>query len=183
MSKSYRIRTQLGINQNSPVKIPLVLEQNFDTLEIYPWPFVLMMFTLEVVLTTESFVVEFFVTKDLVLQNVRVSIFVPIEDIDLTNDYISSLYPYTSFEDINDDGYRYNLLPYTQSHSGHVPVGTFPEREDVLTDNLLIQVYEKYYKFTVKTNESGDYMIFGVRNRTGKRYLCRLTYLTLVSFL
>ena len=34
MSKSYRIRTQLGINQNSPVKIPLVLEQNFDTLEI-----------------------------------------------------------------------------------------------------------------------------------------------------
>jgi hypothetical protein len=23
-------------------------------------------------------------------------------------------------------------------------------------------VYDKYYKFTVKTNESGDYMIFGV---------------------
>ena len=162
MPKLYRIRTQLGINQNIPVKIPIVLEQNFDTLEI-----------LSLAIRPDDFYIRscsnygvvcgrVFCNKGFGIPNTRVSIFIPIEDIDTQNDYIDSLYPYTNFTDINDDGYRYNLLPYTQSHTGHVPVGTFPEREDVLTDNLLVQVYEKYYKFTVKTNESGDYMIFGV---------------------
>jgi hypothetical protein len=162
MPKSYRIRTQLGINQNIPVKIPIVLEQNFDTLEI-----------LSLAIRPDDIYIRscsdygvvcgrIFCNNGFGIPNARVSVFVPIEDIDTQNDYIASLYPYTSFTDINEDGYRYNLLPYTQSHSGHVPVGTFPERLDVLTDKPLIQVYEKYYKFTVKTNESGDYMIFGV---------------------
>ena len=162
MPKSYRIRTQLGINQNIPVKIPIVLEQNFDTLEI-----------LSLAIRPDDIYIRscadygvvcgrIFCNNGFGIPNARVSVFVPIEEIDTQNDYIASLYPYTSFADINDDGYRYNLLPYTQSHSGHVPVGTFPERLDVLTDKPLIQVYEKYYKFTVKTNESGDYMIFGV---------------------
>jgi hypothetical protein len=162
MPKSYRIRTQLGINQNIPVKIPIVLEQNFDTLEI-----------LSLAIRPDDIYIRscadygivcgrIFCNNGFGIPNARVSVFVPIEDIDTQNDYITSLYPYTNFTDINDDGYRYNLLPYTQSHSGHVPTGTFPERLDVLTDKPLIQVYEKYYKFTVKTNESGDYMIFGL---------------------
>jgi hypothetical protein len=162
MPKSYRIRTQLGINENIPVKIPIVLEQNFDTLEI-----------LSLAIRPDDIYLRscadygvvcgrIFCNNGFGIPNARVSVFVPIEEIDTQNDYIASLYPYTSFADVNDDGYRYNLLPYTQSHSGHVPVGTFPERLDVLTDKPLIQVYEKYYKFTVKTNESGDYMIFGV---------------------
>lgn len=162
MPKSYRIRTQLGVNENIPVKIPVVLEQNFDTLEI-----------LSLAIRPDDIYLRscadygivcgrIFCNGGFGIPNARVSIFIPIEEIDLQNDYISSLYPYTNFTEINEDGYRYNLLPYTQSHSGHVPVGTFPERLDVLTDKPLIQVYEKYYKFTVKTNESGDYMIFGV---------------------
>ena len=162
MPKSYRIRTQLGINQNIPVKIPIVLEQNFDTLEI-----------LSLAIRPDDIYIRscadygvvcgrIFCNNGFGIPNARVSIFVPIEQIDTQNDYIASLYPYTNFTEINEDGYRYNLLPYTQSHSGHVPVGTFPERLDVLTDKSVIQVYEKYYKFTVKTNESGDYMIFGV---------------------
>ena len=162
MPKSYRIRTQLGVNQNIPVKIPIVLEQNFDTLEI-----------LSLAIRPDDIYIRscadygvvcgrIFCNNGFGIPNARVSVFVPIEQIDTQNDYIASLYPYTSFTDVNDDGYRYNLLPYTQSHSGHVPVGTFPERSDALTDKSVIQVYEKYYKFTVKTNESGDYMIFGV---------------------
>ena len=55
-----------------------------------------------------------------------------------------------------------NLLPYIKSHGGHTPTGTFPTRNDVLTNQTLIEVYDKYYKFTVKTNDSGDFMIFGV---------------------
>ena len=40
--------------------------------------------------------------------------------------------------------------------------GTFPTRQDVLINPSFIEVYNKYYKFTVKTNKSGDFMIFGV---------------------
>jgi hypothetical protein len=74
---------------------------------------------------------------------------------------ISTLYPYKQYGDKNEDGYRYNLLPYEASHGGHSPTGTFPSLEDVLTNQTVLEVYEKYYKYTVKTNESGDYMIFG----------------------
>ena len=72
---------------------------------------------------------------------------------------MSITYIFTS--DLNDDGYRYNLLPYKQSHSGHIPTGTFFDRKDVLVDPTLIEVYDKYYKFSTVTNTSGDYMIFG----------------------
>jgi hypothetical protein len=54
------------------------------------------------------------------------------------------------------------LLPKEQSHSGHVPTGSFPTREEILKEKSYYEVYDKYYKFTVKTNDSGDYMIFGV---------------------
>lgn len=43
-----------------------------------------------------------------------------------------------------------------------VPVGTFPSKMELLNDDTTLEVYEKYYKFTTKTNQSGDYMIFGV---------------------
>ena len=83
-------------------------------------------------------------------------------DQDAENPIISELYPYKNINDLNEDGYRYNLLPYTQSHSGHVPVGTFFSREDVLTNPSYIEVFDKYYKYTALTNDSGDFMIFGV---------------------
>ena len=94
--------------------------------------------------------------------NVRVSVFVPLTQEDAQNEIISTLYPYTSITDVNEDGYRYNLLPYEASHTGHIPTGTFPSRNDVLSNPAVIEVYDKYYKFTVKTNGSGDYMILGV---------------------
>ena len=49
-----------------------------------------------------------------------------------------------------------------QQYGGHNPTGTFPSRSDVLTRNEVLEIYEKYYKFTVKTNDSGDFMITGV---------------------
>jgi hypothetical protein len=91
-----------------------------------------------------------------------VSIFLPLDNLDQNNSIISELYPYKTLLDNNDDGYRYNLLPYVKSHSGHVPTGTFFTRKDVLTNPTLIEVYDKYYKYNAITNESGDFMIFGV---------------------
>jgi len=48
--------------------------------------------------------------------NARVSVFIPITNEDQSNPYISSIYPYKSLTDKNEDGYRYNLLPYEQSY-------------------------------------------------------------------
>jgi len=158
MSKSYRIRTKLGTDQNIRVNI----EQDFDFLEI-----------LSLKLRQEDVYAQFCADYGVVvgrvvansgfgIPNARVSVFVPVEDMDLENPVISALYPYKGPSEKNEDGYRYNLLPYEKQYGGHTPTGTFPSREDVLTRNEVLEIYEKYYKFTVKTNDSGDFMITGV---------------------
>ena len=158
MPKSYRIRTEVGKDKFLQVK----LDQDYDKLELLS----LAIFPNDVYTRDCA---EFgvlcgrvFSNRGLGVENARVSIFIPLQNEDEQNPIISTLYPYKTFEQFNEDGYKYNLLPYTQSHSGHVPVGTFPERSDALTNKSVIEVYDKYYKFTAKTNSAGDYMIFGL---------------------
>jgi hypothetical protein len=158
MSKSYRIRTQVGVDRQVNVQ----LDQDFDQIEILS-----LKIRSEDVYTRMCadygvVVGRVFTNGGYGVPNAKLSIFIPIDDEDLNNEVIRELYPYESIEDTNEDGYRYNLLPYEKSHGGHVPTGTFPSRNDVLTNPALIQVYDKYYKFTVKTNGSGDFMIMGV---------------------
>jgi hypothetical protein len=38
---------------------------------------------------------------------------------DLEDPVIAALYPYSRPEDKNEDGYRYNLLPYEPQYGGH----------------------------------------------------------------
>jgi len=158
MINSYRIKTQIGEDR----AINLQLDQEYDFLEI-----------LSLKIQSEDIYTRNCADYGVVvgrvvanggygIPNVRVSVFVPIQQEDVNNDIISTLYPYTNLADKNEDGYRYNLLPYQKSYSTHVPTGTFPDRNDVLTNPTVVQVYDKYYKYTVKTNESGDYMIMGV---------------------
>ena len=158
MGKSYRIRTELGINK----QIQVNLEQDYDFLEILS-----LKFRPEEIYPRSCS--DFGVITGRVIANggygipnAKISVFVPISDEDALNPVISTLYPYKKVSDVNEDGYRYNLLPYIKQHGGHTPTGTFPSINDVLVDNTVIEIYDKYYKFTVKTNESGDYMIFGV---------------------
>jgi hypothetical protein len=66
--------------------------------------------------------------------NANVSIFVPLDAVDENDPVISTLYPYKRPDQKNEDGYRYNLLPYVKEYGGHVPTGTFPDREDVLKE-------------------------------------------------
>ena len=96
------------------------------------------------------------------LPNARVSIFIPLSDNDSKDPVISALYPYTDTTVKDGNNYRYNLLPARQQHSGHSPTGTFPDQLDILNREEVLEVYEKYYKFTVKTNDAGDFMIWGV---------------------
>ena len=158
MSKSYRLRTKPGVDQNIRINI----NQDFDFLEI-----------LSLKLRQEDVYTRFCADYGVVagrvvanggfgIPNANVSIFVPLSDIDENDPVISTLYPYKFLDQKNEDGYRYNLLPYVSEYNGHTPTGTFPSREDVLTRKEVLELYEKYYKYTVKTNDSGDFMIVGV---------------------
>jgi hypothetical protein len=159
MSKSIRIRTTPG-GDDKYLKVKL--EQDFDLLEI-----------LSLKLTQEevyqNYCSNFGVVAGRIsindgfgLPNVKVSIFIPISDDDQQNEIISRIYPYKSTAERNSEGVQYNLLPKYKQHIDHTPVGTFPSKREVLDDETYIEVYEKYYKFTTKTNEAGDFLLYGV---------------------
>lgn len=158
MGESIRIRTELGLNKS----INIELNQEFEFLEILSLKLNQQDIYLRACSDYGVIVGRVTANNGLGLPNARVSIFIPIEVVDESNPIISSIYPYKSPEDKNEDGYRYNLLPYEKSYSTHAATGTLPTRIDVLTGNTAFEIYEKYYKFTAKTNESGDYMIMGV---------------------
>ena len=96
--------------------------------------------------------------------NAKVSIFIPINDEDNLDPSIKGLYPYELVTDKNDDGIRYNVLPRTSETNNDcfTPIGTFPNKREVLDNPEMLDIYCKYYKFTTTTNNSGDFMIFGV---------------------
>jgi len=158
MPKSHRIRTQVGVDKS----IKINLDQDFDQINILS----LKILQSEVYSRQCSdygvIVGRVFVNGGFGLPNARVSIFIPLQPEDENNPVITELYPYQSLSDVSEDGYRYNLLPKLPSYVGHAATGTFPTKEEVLLDQSYIEVYDKYYKFTTKTNESGDYMIFGI---------------------
>ncbi len=88
--------------------------------------------------------------------NAKVSVFVPIDLVDQNDPVISALYPYKNVSDKNEDGFRYNLLPYTPSYEGHAATGTFPTREDVLTRTEVLQIYEVHYDTNSHTNQNAN---------------------------
>ena len=158
MIQKHRISTKLGVNQ----KITVELKQNFDVLEILS-----LKFSQQEIYTSicsDYGVVCGRVTANngFGLGNARVSIFIPLSTEDEEDPVISSLYPYKEVTDKDDSNYRYNLLPARQQHGGHAPTGTFPDQSDILSREEVLEVYEKYYKYTVKTNSAGDFMIWGV---------------------
>lgn len=163
MSKSYRIRTTPG-EDNGYLKVNLDLTQNYDHLEIL---------SLKISQKDEynSYCAEYGVIAGRVIinngfgvPNVRVSVFVPVEDGDLNDPVKSAIYPYTEpFPDQkNKNGIRYNVLPSNQQKLDHTPVGTFPKKRQILDDSTTLEIYEKYYKYTTTTNSAGDYILFGV---------------------
>lgn len=158
MSKSYRIRTQVGVDKSINVQ----LDQDFEFLEILSLKIVQSQVYTRPCSDYGVVIGRVSVNDGYGIPNCKVSVFIPISESDSLNPIISDLYPYQSLNDTNEDGYRYNLLPYEKSYSAHVPTGTFFTREDVLTNPTLFEIYDKYFKYTAVTNDSGDFMIFGV---------------------
>ena len=94
--------------------------------------------------------------------NVKISIFIEADDDTKEDAVLSYLYPYSSVSDRNNDKIRYNLLPEDALFQCHQAVGSFPSKRRVLDENNVLEIFDKYYKFTTTTNSAGDYMIFGV---------------------
>ena len=158
MGDSYRIKTELGVNKTINIQI----DQEFEFLEILSLKIQQSNNYTRSCSDYGVLVGRVTANNGFGVPNARVSVFIRVTNVDESNPIISSIYPYKSPTDKNDDGYRYNLLPYEKSYSKHAATGTLPTRLDALTESTAVEIYDTYYKFTSKTNESGDYMIMGI---------------------
>ena len=161
MSNTIRIRT----SPNGGDKyIKTLITQDFDFIEI-----------LSLKLTQEDVYRDFcsdygvvvgrvIVNSGFGVPNAKVSVFIPIDEVDSQNPAIRGLYPYELVTDKNSEGVRYNLLPIENDSDNtcYTPIGTFPKKREVLDNETMLNLYCKYYKFTTTTNHAGDFMIFGV---------------------
>lgn len=157
--QKHRISTNIGKEQ----KVTVELKQDYDLLEILSLKF--SQKDIYTSLCADYGVVCGRITANdgFGIPNARVSIFVEQKSTDVDDPVISALYPYTDpVAQRDDNNYRYNLLPARKQHGGHTPTGTFPDQSDILTREEVLEVFESYYRYTVKTNESGDFMIWGV---------------------
>lgn len=166
-NKSQRIKVNLNDDTERHLKVKL--DQNVETLNI-------LSLEIDQRNTTQLFNADYGVLVGRVIANggvgipnAKVSIFIPIDEDDQNNPDIVTLYPYTTPRDTNQDGKRYNLLPRvgrndpeTNTIRPQQPFGSFPIKEEIVTNETLLDVYKRYYKYSTVTNNSGDYMLFGV---------------------
>lgn len=157
--RTYRIRTKVGEDKPTVINIPL--KQTYDTFEI-------LSLKLDQTNSYKYYSSNYGVIVGRVLANggvgipnAKVSIF--IESDETTADikkYI--LYHYSSVQSTDNDGVRYNLLPDEIDEACHQNVGTFPNKRLVLDNKDVMEIFDKYWKYTTVTNEAGDYMLFGI---------------------
>jgi len=167
MNLSQRIK--IDTNNISDNHLKVKLEQNINTLE-----FLTMNIDLKEVY--QNFNADYGVLVGRVIANggigipnAKIGVFIPLSDDDINDDQIANIYPYKTPKDKNKEGKRYNLLPRvgkinptTGVSSPKQPFGSFPTKEEILVNENQLNIYKKYYKYTTVTNNSGDYMIFGV---------------------
>ncbi len=161
MSNSIRIRTTPnGGDKYLKVK----LEQEFDFIEI-------LSLKISQDKTYQKFCSDYGVIVGRVsinngfgVPNAKVSVFIPISEEDKDNIEIKGLYPFEVTSDKDSDGVRYNLLSKESDSEDpcYTPVGTFSAKREIIDNDTMLEVYNKYYKFTTTTNNAGDFMIFGV---------------------
>lgn len=158
MIQKHRIRTEIGKDH----KVTVELKQDYDLLEILSLKFTQQDIYTSICADYGVICGRITANQGYGVANARVSIFIPLDEVDEEDPVVSALYPYKSTQDTTTEGYKYNLFPKRKQHTGHTPTGTFPDQEDILTREEVLYVYEKYYKYTVKTNDAGDFMIWGV---------------------
>ena len=158
LNNSYRIHTDVGVQDYITLNADLV--QDYDTFDI-----------LSVSIGSDDtyrlhnsnygvVVGRVIANNGFGVPNAKLSIFVEADPYD--NADIASIYPFHSTGQRDHDGVRYNLLPDSKTDDCHQVVGTFPNKRYALDNDVILEVFDKYYKYTTRTNNSGDYIICGV---------------------
>jgi hypothetical protein len=161
INKTYRIKTDIGsLLESDYITIDANLVQDYDTFDI-------LSVKIKSVDSYQLHNADYGVVVGRVLANngfgipnAKLSIFISSDSED--GEKIRELYPFTSIASRNSKGVRYNLLPDEMVDDCHQVVGTFPNKRYTLDDDVVLEVFDKYYKFTTRTNNSGDYLIMGV---------------------
>jgi hypothetical protein len=160
-NKAYRIRTDI----NSDVQyINIDMTQSYDKYDIL---------SLEIKQSnsyrlmnsgTGIIVGRVLANEGFGIPNAKISVFLSYNKED--NIENSLRYHYMSTKDCDDDGIQYNLLPNHSDDECKQSIGSFPTKRYVLDNDDIIEVFDKYYKYTTRTNNSGDYMLYGVPTGT-----------------
>lgn len=161
INKTYRIRTNVGNSLNEDyITIDANLVQDYDVFDI-------LSIKIDSVDTYKLHNANYGVVVGRVLANngfgvpnAKISIFIPSDGED--GEKVRELYPFSSSSSKNRKGIRYNLLPDNKVGDCHQIVGTFPNKRYALDNDAILEVFDKYYKYTTRTNNSGDYIIMGV---------------------
>lgn len=154
---------RIPVDLNNDHNITFKLEQDFEQLEILSLK--MSAYDVYAQMTADFGVVvgRISVNGGFGIQNGKISVFIPITPDDELRNEITQLYPFKTPADKMPNGVRYNLFPRVkQANFSHQPVGFFPDVTDLTHYPTYLEIYDKYYKFTTTTNDSGDYMIFGV---------------------
>lgn len=160
-NKSYRIRTDVGVEStNRCITLDANLVQDYNTFDV-------LSVSINSVDTYKLHNSNYGVVVGRVLANngfgvpnAKISIFISADSEDGAK--LRELYPYSTSKSKNNEGIRYNLLPDNQVSDCHQIVGTFPNKRYTLDNDVVLEVFDKYYAYTTRTNNAGDYLIMGV---------------------
>lgn len=157
-TNSYRIRTKVG--DEAPNVINVKLDQKFKVFEILS----LKLRDINAYTTYKSnyglVVGRVLANGGFGIPNAKISVFIPVEDDETFDNRMR--YMYGSVSDTDENGVRYNLLPNYEVDDCYQNVGTFPSKRYILDNDSTLELFEKYYKYTTVSNQSGDYMMYGI---------------------
>lgn len=161
INKTFRIRTDIGEKLSSDyITLDANLVQDYDTFDI-------LSVKINSVDTYKLHNANYGVVVGRVLANngfgipnAKLSIFIAADSDD--GEKLRELYPFSSTVAKDRKGVRYNLLPNEKVTDCHQVVGTFPNKRYALDNDVVLEVFDKYYKYTTRTNNAGDYLIMGV---------------------
>ena len=166
-NRSLRIKTDIGNSQNINVN----LTQDYDTFEILSLK-VEGQGVYKLHNSNYGVVVGRVLANDgFGVPNAKISIFIEAKFDESITNTMAQIYPFSMTSDVNYTGKRYNLLPDDEVDVCHQVVGSFPNKTYLLDNDVLLEVFDKYYKYTTRTNNSGDYIICGVPTGNQKLHM------------
>ena len=158
-NRTYRIKADVN-NHDGVINIDTNLLQDYDTLDILS----VKISSVDMYKLHNSnygvVVGRVLANNGFGVPNAKLSIFISADSKD--GEKVRNLYPFTNTNSRDNDGVRYNLLPDKKVDDCHQVVGTFPNKRYMLDNDVVLEVFDKYYKYTTRTNNGGDYLIMGV---------------------